>query len=87
MKRAEANRSTHEGLPIEATDLLQERRSALISAAVTGKIDVRNYRAFTGRRVLRRRMSLHKEIRLEQEICEELGGRGWIYADGRLGGL
>jgi type I restriction enzyme R subunit len=27
-------------------------------------------------------MSLHKEIRLEQEICEELGGRGWIYADG-----
>ncbi len=24
-------------------DLLQERRSALISAAVTGKIDVRNY--------------------------------------------
>jgi type I restriction enzyme R subunit len=27
-------------------------------------------------------MSLHKEIHLEQEICEELGGRGWIYADG-----
>lgn len=27
-------------------------------------------------------MSLHKEIRLEQEICEELGGRGWIYAEG-----
>jgi type I restriction enzyme S subunit len=26
-----------------AIDLLQERRSALISAAVTGKIDVRNY--------------------------------------------
>jgi type I restriction enzyme S subunit len=28
----------------KATALLQERRSALISAAVTGKIDVRNYR-------------------------------------------
>jgi type I restriction enzyme S subunit len=27
----------------KAIDLLQERRSALISAAVTGKIDVRNY--------------------------------------------
>jgi type I restriction enzyme S subunit len=27
----------------EATVLLQERRTALISAAVTGKIDVRNY--------------------------------------------
>ena len=27
----------------KATELLQERRSALISAAVTGKIDVRNY--------------------------------------------
>jgi type I restriction enzyme S subunit len=28
---------------VVATELLQERRSALISAAVTGKIDVRNY--------------------------------------------
>ena len=28
-----------------AIDLLKERRSALISAAVTGKIDVRGYRA------------------------------------------
>jgi type I restriction enzyme S subunit len=27
-----------------AIKLLQERRSALISAAVTGKIDVRNYK-------------------------------------------
>ena len=27
----------------ETSALLQERRSALISAAVTGKIDVRNY--------------------------------------------
>ena len=27
-----------------ALDLLYERRSALISAAVTGQIDVRNYR-------------------------------------------
>ena len=27
----------------KAVDLLQERRTALISAAVTGKIDVRNY--------------------------------------------
>lgn len=29
---------------IFATDLLKERRTALISAAVTGKIDVRNYK-------------------------------------------
>ncbi|MEZ4231676.1 MAG: hypothetical protein R3B89_21040 [Polyangiaceae bacterium] len=28
-----------------AVDLLQERRTALISAAVTGKIDVRNWKA------------------------------------------
>ena len=28
---------------INAVDLLEERRSALISAAVTGQIDVRNY--------------------------------------------
>jgi len=29
----------------EAIDLLQERRTALISAAVTGQIDVRNFTA------------------------------------------
>jgi type I restriction enzyme S subunit len=29
----------------ESVRLLQERRSALTSAAVTGKIDVRNYQA------------------------------------------
>jgi type I restriction enzyme S subunit len=28
---------------LEAITLLQERRTALISAAVTGKIDVRNF--------------------------------------------
>ena len=27
-------------------------------------------------------MSLHKEISFEDEICEYLGGHGWIYADG-----
>ena len=30
-----------ESLPLPAIELLQERRTALISAAVTGKIDVR----------------------------------------------
>ena len=27
-------------------------------------------------------MSLHKEIRLEEEICEHLGAHGWMYQDG-----
>lgn len=39
---------THDTLVVRATatiDLLQERRAALISAAVTGKIDVRNWKA------------------------------------------
>jgi type I restriction enzyme S subunit len=38
--------ATFDGLIAEAEraiELLQERRTALISAAVTGKIDVRNY--------------------------------------------
>ncbi|NQV34549.1 MAG: restriction endonuclease subunit S [Phycisphaeraceae bacterium] len=33
------------GKQLEAIDLMQERRTALISAAVTGKIDVRNWKA------------------------------------------
>ena len=27
-------------------------------------------------------MNLHKEISLETEICQHLGGHGWFYADG-----
>src|SRR5262245_14646612 len=27
-------------------------------------------------------MNLHKEIRLEDEICDHLGSRGWHYAEG-----
>jgi type I restriction enzyme S subunit len=34
-----------QGLAIEQIDLLKERRTALISAAVTGKIDVRNWKS------------------------------------------
>ena len=44
----------------QAIDLLQERRTALISAAVTGKIDVRGLVEDGGR------MSLHKEINLRE---------------------
>ena len=59
-----------------AIDLLQERRTALISAAVTGKIDVRGLVESGGR------MSLHKEISFETEICEHLAAHGWLYAEG-----
>ena len=59
-----------------AIDLLQERRTALISAAVTGKIDVRRIDGIGGR------MSLHKEINFETEICEHLAANGWLYAEG-----
>ena len=34
-----------DSLAVEQIELLQERRTALISAAVTGKIDVRNWQA------------------------------------------
>ena len=27
-------------------------------------------------------MSLHNEIKFEEEICEHLGANGWIYAGG-----
>jgi type I restriction enzyme R subunit len=49
-------------------DLLQERRAALISAAVTGKIDVRGLVEAVCRRS-GRCMTLHKEISFEDEIC------------------
>jgi type I restriction enzyme S subunit len=45
-KFADAERARFDRLTLEATrsiELFQERRSALISAAVTGKIDLRNY--------------------------------------------
>ncbi|MFI8418038.1 restriction endonuclease subunit S [Serratia sp. NPDC078593] len=35
---------------LKAIDLMQERRTALISAAVTGKIDVRNWQAPTSQK-------------------------------------
>ena len=60
-----------------AIDLLQERRTALISAAVTGQIDVRAAWPRADRR-----MSLHKEINFEAEICEHLAAHGWLYAEG-----
>ena len=31
-------------------------------------------------------MSLHKEISFESEICEHLGGNGWLHADGDAAG-
>ena len=62
---------------MQRIDLLQERRTALISAAVTGKIDVR------GLAKDRCRMSdLHREIRFEDEVCEYLAAHGWLYAEG-----
>ena len=30
-------------------------------------------------------MSLHKEVRLEEEICEHLGAHGWVYETGASG--
>ena len=58
------------------SSLLQERRTALISAAVTGKIDVR------GLADRRPRLSLHKEISFEDEVCDYLAVHGWLYAEG-----
>ena len=60
-----------------AIDLLQERRTALISAAVTGKIDVRGL----AKERCRMSLNLHKEIRFEDEVCEYLAAHGWLYAE------
>ena len=59
-----------------AIDLLQERRTALISAAVTGKIDVR------GLAESEEALSVHKEVNFETEICEHLAANGWLYNEG-----
>ena len=34
------------------------------------------------RKPMGERMSLHKEISFETEICEHLGANGWLYAHG-----
>ena len=49
-----------------------------ISAAVTGKIDVRGLWPTEAEA----RMSLHKEINFEIEICDHLAANGWLYAEG-----
>ncbi len=60
--------------------LFKERRTALISAAVTGKIDVRGTATLERYPNGWRRMSdLHREINLEIEICDHLAAHGWLY--------
>ena len=56
-------------------ELARERRSALITAAVTGQIDVREVAL----------MAEHNEIAFETEICEHLAAHGWLYSPNDTG--
>lgn len=82
----EADRSRHEELTavaVSTVELLQERRSALISAAVTGKIDVRGWqpRSALKPRISRSRgrvMAGSKEAQLQQDIIAAMVAQGWL---------
>ena len=63
-----------------AINLLKERRSALISAAVTGKIDVQGLVENARPEIeLESCINLHKEVEFENDICGHLATHGWFY--------
>ncbi|MEZ5200849.1 MAG: hypothetical protein R2742_05830 [Micropruina glycogenica] len=60
---------------------MQERRSALVSAAVTGRIDPHTGEEPMAEKVLGVGMtSAMKEFTFESEICEYLEAHGWLYS-------
>ena len=66
----------------EQTELLRERRTALISAAVTGKIDLRNWKVPETRRASGDHMSADaREAAFQRDIINQMIKGGWKLGD------